>query len=447
MLSSSIYDGKVMAAPMVRISSLAFRIMCAHFGADVAFSEEIVAAKLCKASREVVKYDVPVDLAVGCSSASFSPVSSLGNSAASPTPTVPISVVEFVVYENYKNMIKRQVVFAVVNKAVHPGGEGCQVVVQIGAADPDIAAAAALVVCEDVDGIDVNMGCPKKFSIDNGMGAALMKDPPRAGKILRRIDEAVNSPERIASRKTRRIPISFKTRVFHDVEESVDQLKTVLSVAGGCSVVHAITLHARTRDQLSETAPLLEHAREVVARCKRTHPDLFANICFVFNGSVLSRDEARSFLHAETVRGGSGTTKDCCCFRGALIARSAMWDPSVFREGRVGPFFTDDRSTVDDALEVYRRMLAVHRYYHTNFTYVKYHLTRSFQEFPAAKKYVHPKMQMARTYGDFARILGYDSATADSCFGNVTFEELLTSPAAAGGHVTTKRPRDDGSSC
>jgi len=42
----------------------------------------------------------------------------------------------------------------------------------------------AQLVCADVAGIDVNMGCPKPFSLKGGMGAALLQQPERAAAIL-----------------------------------------------------------------------------------------------------------------------------------------------------------------------------------------------------------------------------------------------------------------------
>ena len=33
--------------------------------------------------------------------------------------------------------------------------------------------------CSDIDGIDVNMGCPKSFSLKGGMGAALLSHPDK----------------------------------------------------------------------------------------------------------------------------------------------------------------------------------------------------------------------------------------------------------------------------
>lgn len=37
---------------------------------------------------------------------------------------------------------------------------------------------------QDVAAIDVNMGCPKPFSIKGGMGAALLKEPEKAAAIM-----------------------------------------------------------------------------------------------------------------------------------------------------------------------------------------------------------------------------------------------------------------------
>jgi tRNA-dihydrouridine synthase len=38
--------------------------------------------------------------------------------------------------------------------------------------------------CDDVAAIDVNCGCPKRFSLQGGMGAALLTDPERLRKVL-----------------------------------------------------------------------------------------------------------------------------------------------------------------------------------------------------------------------------------------------------------------------
>merc|ERR550532_2187815 len=57
--------------------------------------------------------------------------------------------------------------------------------------DGDRAAAAALRLVDDVAGIDVNMGCPKGFSLKGGMGAALLSQPEKVKDVLTKLVAAV----------------------------------------------------------------------------------------------------------------------------------------------------------------------------------------------------------------------------------------------------------------
>lgn len=56
-------------------------------------------------------------------------------------------------------------------------------ILQLGTANAELALRAAQFVEKDVDGIDVNMGCPKSFSTDGGMGAALLQNAPLAEEV------------------------------------------------------------------------------------------------------------------------------------------------------------------------------------------------------------------------------------------------------------------------
>lgn len=51
-----------------------------------------------------------------------------------------------------------------------------------------------LKVENDVAGIDINMGCPKEFSIKGGMGAALLANASKAKEILRTLVENIKRP-------------------------------------------------------------------------------------------------------------------------------------------------------------------------------------------------------------------------------------------------------------
>lgn len=105
-------------------------------------------------------------------------------------------------------------------------------VLQIGTSDPARAAQVANMVEKDVAGIDVNMGCPKKFSILGGMGAALLTDPQQATDILQKLIETVS------------IPITCKIRVLPDLEETLQLCDTLTSTG-----IEAIAVHGRTIDE------------------------------------------------------------------------------------------------------------------------------------------------------------------------------------------------------
>ena len=49
-------------------------------------------------------------------------------------------------------------------------------ILQIGTNSPDTAVKAVEKLLPDIGGVDVNMGCPKKFSVSGGMGSALMRN-------------------------------------------------------------------------------------------------------------------------------------------------------------------------------------------------------------------------------------------------------------------------------
>lgn len=57
-------------------------------------------------------------------------------------------------------------------------------VFQIGTASAERAVSLAKMVQNDVSAIDVNMGCPKPYSVNYGMGAKLLQNQQNAINIL-----------------------------------------------------------------------------------------------------------------------------------------------------------------------------------------------------------------------------------------------------------------------
>lgn len=106
-------------------------------------------------------------------------------------------------------------------------------VLQIGTSDPMRAAQVAHMVEGDVAGIDLNMGCPKKFSMLGGMGAALLSQPQKAIDILRKLIETVT------------IPITCKIRVLPDLNDTLQLCDTLASTGIAAIAVHGRTIQER----------------------------------------------------------------------------------------------------------------------------------------------------------------------------------------------------------
>lgn len=69
-----------------------------------------------------------------------------------------------------------------------------KLVFQMGSSNAGRAVALAKLVQNDVSGIDVNMGCPKPYSTDFGMGAALLTRPDVAKDILKNLVKNISLP-------------------------------------------------------------------------------------------------------------------------------------------------------------------------------------------------------------------------------------------------------------
>ena len=109
--------------------------------------------------------------------------------------------------------------------------------VQIFGSDPACMAEAAQIALEQTgaDIIDINMGCPMGKIVNNGDGAALMKDPDKAGRIVEAIVKAVP------------VPVTAKFRRGWDMGScNCVEFARTLEAAG----ISAVAVHGRTRAQV-----------------------------------------------------------------------------------------------------------------------------------------------------------------------------------------------------
>lgn len=123
------------------------------------------------------------------------------------------------------------------------------IVAQIFGSKPENFYKTALYLQElGFDGIDINMGCPDRNVEKQGAGAALMKNPKLAVEII----EATK-------RGAGKLPVSVKTRIGYNKNELETWLPTLLGTEPA-----AVTIHARTRKEMSLVPARWEHVKRAV---------------------------------------------------------------------------------------------------------------------------------------------------------------------------------------
>jgi tRNA-dihydrouridine synthase len=154
------------------------------------------------------------------------------------------------------------------------------IVAQLFSSRPDkMREAAALVRELGFDGLDINMGCPDKTVEKQGAGAALIKTPSLALEVIAAAKEGAGG-----------LPVSVKTRVGYKRDELDTWLPKLLSVEPA-----VITIHARTREEMSKVPARWEAVQRAVAMRNAA-----GSQALIFgNGDVASVAHARQ-LAAET---------------------------------------------------------------------------------------------------------------------------------------------------
>mgnify|MGYP001458910649 CR=1 FL=1 len=109
--------------------------------------------------------------------------------------------------------------------------------------------AAAIVRAHGFDGVDINMGCPDRAVEKQGAGSALIRNPKLAVELIQ-----------AAKRGAGELPVSVKTRIGYHENELKTWLPALLTAAPA-----AITIHARTRKEMSKVPAQWEAIQEAVA--------------------------------------------------------------------------------------------------------------------------------------------------------------------------------------
>ena len=158
--------------------------------------------------------------------------------------------------------------------------------------------ATALAVSLGFDGVDINMGCPDTSIEKQGAGAAHIKDPSQAKKVIQAAHRGTGG----------RIPVSVKTRIGYTTE-LIDTWVPALLGEG----ITALTLHLRTRKEMSKVP-----ARwELMGRAVDIRNRLGVETRMLGNGDATDLEDAREKAR---ISGADGV----------MLGRAIFGNPWVF---------------------------------------------------------------------------------------------------------------------
>lgn len=147
--------------------------------------------------------------------------------------------------------------------------------------------------------IDLNMGCPVPKVVKTGAGSALMRDLPRAAEIISASVKAASAYQ---------IPVTVKFRKGWDGEH-VNAVEFA-HMCADCGA-SAVTVHARTRDQMYHGKADWDVLRQVADRLRGT------GVTVIGNGDVRDGPSAWEMLVETGVDG-------------VAVGRAAQGDPWIF---------------------------------------------------------------------------------------------------------------------
>lgn len=209
--------------------------------------------------------------------------------------------------------------------------------------------AAALAAELGFDGVDINMGCPDRSVEKTGGGAAVIKNPKLAQELIA-----------AAKRGAPNLPVSLKTRFGYN-KDILDEWLPVLLQAEPA----AITIHARTRKEMSKVPARWERIKKAV--------------------------EIREAMKSKTLIIGNGDLKDLADAQekikesgadGAMLGRAIFGRPNLFSSSQELWNESERLRIMVEHTKLFEELLGEVK----NFAIMKKHFKAYAEGFPGAKE-------------------------------------------------------------
>lgn len=160
-------------------------------------------------------------------------------------------------------------------------------VVQFCANDPEYLLAAAKLVQDKCDAVDLNLGCPQGIARKGHYGSFLMDEWDLVHKLIRTLHDNLD------------IPVTAKIRVFPEREKTLEYAKRVLDAGA-----QFLTVHGRLREQKGQKTGLADWDM-----IKFLRENLPSDTVFFANGNVLYPEDisrCMNYIQCDAVMSAEG---------------------------------------------------------------------------------------------------------------------------------------------
>lgn len=195
-------------------------------------------------------------------------------------------------------------------------------------------------------GVDINMGCPEKSAEKQNACAKLITMPEKAIDVIHAVNSGTGG----------KIPVSVKTRIGYSEENINNWIGLLLR-----QDIEALTVHLRTRAQLSKVPANWDYMDKIVEMAKGSC------IKIVGNGDVKNMEDAKE------------KAKNTGC-DGIMMGRAVFGNPWLFRQDDYEPNVVEKLRVMVEHTKVFQELFDGTK----NFAIMKKHYKAYANGFPGA---------------------------------------------------------------